>query len=69
MKRIIEEKRQDGSVSYVVETKNFIFGWHTDTVYHELCPLDAVFDTLEEAKRFCGIDINPVVEREILMTI
>lgn len=73
MKRIVEETLEDGTKQYRVET-NRLWGfipikWTTDLCYVGY-PYDihvsAIFSTLKEAQRHCGIDPNPVKERKIL---
>ena len=29
--------------------------------------IGAIFNTLEEAQKFCGVDPNPVINREIIV--
>ena len=75
MRRIIEEELKDGSIQYRVESNRMFFGlipckWYTCTVtipygYAEVS-CDAVFNTLEEAQIFVGINPNPVIKRTIL---
>lgn len=75
MKRIVKETLKSGKVQYRVEKNTTFFGlipckWYTCRVtipfgYGEvLC--EAVFETLEEAQQFCGININPIVNREVI---
>lgn len=75
MKRIIEEELKDGTIQYRVESNRMFFGlilckWHTCTVtipygYAEIFCY-AVFNTLEEAQVFAGINPNPVIKRTLL---
>lgn len=76
MKRIIKETLQNGKVQYRVESNRMFFGlipcgWYTcSTMYISNSGVevscDAVFDTLREAQIHCGIDPNPIIEREIV---
>lgn len=75
MKRIIKETLKDGSTKYRVESNRTFFGlipckWHTCTITIPYgfgdVQCDAVFNTLEKAQRFIGIDTNPVVNRTIV---
>ena len=77
-KRIVEETLDDGTVQYRVEVfrKPLFFWkgyWQTDTCFYPFgggVNLEAVFDTLEEAKEHVSEDGYPkskeVVKREIL---
>lgn len=75
MKRIVKETLKSGKVQYRVEKNTTFFGlipceWHTCTVtipfgFGEVS-CEAVFNTLEEAQKFCGVDPNPVVNREVV---
>lgn len=76
MKRIVKETFKDGKVQYRVETDRCFFGlikcgWHTDTtpvgMDEYITEIGAIFNTLEEAQKFCGIDPNPVVNREVIV--
>jgi hypothetical protein len=77
MKRIVEEKLNNMSVRYRVET-NRIFGfipckWHTDTFYdaeHDMT-FEAVFDSISDAYIHIGLNregIGPdaVISRKIV---
>lgn len=75
MRRIVKETLKDGKVQYRVETNRRLFGlikskWHTDTtpvgMDEYITEIGAIFNTLEEAQRFCGIDPNPIISREIV---
>lgn len=75
MKRIIKETLKDGSTKYRVESNRTFFGlipckWYTCTITIPYgfgdVQCDAVFNTLEKAQRFIGIDTNPVVNRTIV---
>lgn len=70
-RRIVRETYKDNTVKYRVEKYTRFRGWHIETkvVYAEYLiytyePL--LFDTLEEAKKYCGIPINPIVDEEII---
>lgn len=75
MKRIAKETLKSGKVQYRVEKNTTFFGlipceWHTCTVtipfgFREVS-CEAIFETLEEAQQFYGIDTNPVVNREVI---
>lgn len=75
MKRIVKETLKSGKVQYRVEKNTMFFGlipceWHTCMVtipfgFGEVS-CEAVFETLEEAQQFYGIDTNPVVNREVI---
>lgn len=75
-KRIVKETLNNGKEQYKVEECLIPFIgtlWTTDTVTiisdnGTEVHLDAVFDSLEEAQRFCGIkpDAERVVKREII---
>lgn len=75
-KRIVKETLHNGKEHYLVQS-NFIpvveALWTTDTVKiisdnGTEVYVDAVFDSLEEAQRFCGIkpDAERVIKREII---
>lgn len=69
MKRILKEIHKDGKCRYRVES-NRILGfipskWRTCTYEVWGGSADAVFDTFEQAQRFCGVELNPIVEEEI----
>lgn len=79
MKRIVKETLKDGTIKYRVQKNTRLWGliktkWHTCLVE---CPVGlsdiiycgAVFNTLEEAQRFCGIKLNPIIKAEIIETI
>ena len=74
MKRIIKETFNDGSVQYRVETNKLFgltVGWRTDKVRHvmdngEMCSLEAIFNTLNEAKIYCGFPLKTIVKRKII---
>ena len=75
MKRIVKETRRSGKVQYRVEKNTMFFGlipceWHTCIM---TIPFDcgevsceAIFDTLEEAQRFYGINTDPVISKEVI---
>ena len=76
MYRIVKDTYKDGSVKYRVQTDRFFFGWfrsktwrdceiHKDTSdYMTVLRFPAVFNTIEEAERFCGMELNPIVNTE-----
>lgn len=75
MKRIVKETLKSGKALYRVEKNTTFFGlipykWHTCTIAFPFgfgdVALDAVFNTLEEAQEFCGIDTDPVISREVI---
>lgn len=76
MKRIVKETLKSGKVQYRVEKNTTFFGlipceWYTCTVtipfgFGEVS-CEAVFNTLEEAQKFCGVNPNPIVNREIIV--
>lgn len=70
-RRIVKETYKDGTVQYRIEKYSRFSGWHIETkvIYLEYMrhieePLR--FDTLEEAKEYCGIPINPIINEEII---
>lgn len=76
IKRIIKETLSNGKEQYLVQS-NFIplieALWTTDTMTIILdngaeVYVDAVFNSLEEAQRFCGIkpEAERVIKREII---
>lgn len=75
-KRIIKETLHNGKEQYLVQCNSIPFIealWTTDTVTMILdngieVYAAAVFDSLEEAQRFCGIkpDAERVIKREII---
>lgn len=80
MKRIVKETKKSGTTLYRVETNEIFFGllrsrkWRTCSCMvidslNNLVTVDAVFDTLEEAESFCGIDQDPVIKSEIIQTV
>lgn len=76
-KRIVKETRKDGTVQYRVETNKNFFGfrtkWHTckyTTRYNQYeAVVDAIFNSLEHAEEYCGIDLNPIISKEIVKTL
>lgn len=75
MKRIVKEILKNGKVQYRVEKNTKFFGlipckWHTCTVTFSCdfgdITCESIFNTLEEAQEFYGINNNPVIEREVL---
>lgn len=76
VKRIVKETLNNGKKQYRVEVCLIPFIgalWTTDTVTiisdnSTEVHLDAVFDSLKEAQRFCGIkpDAERVIKREII---
>lgn len=75
-KRIIKETLHNGKEQYLVQSNSIPFIealWTTDTVtmisdHGTEAHADAIFDSLEEARRFCGIkpDAERVVKREVI---
>ena len=76
IKRIIKETLHNGKEQYLVQSNSIPFIealWTTDTVTmisdngNEVYA-DAVFNSLEEAQRFCGLkpDAERVIKREII---
>lgn len=70
-RRIIKETYKDNTVKYRIEIYTWFNGWHTETkrtYWAEAVstrePL--IFNTLEEAKKCCGIPINPIISKEII---
>lgn len=56
-----------------VEKRTTLFGftirdWHTATKYNPRldCSFLAIFGTLDEAKIFCGIPVNPIIHESIV---
>ena len=76
-RRIVKETLKDGNIQYRVEVygRPTIFSkkqWYTDTKviffgFGNEITNDAVFDTLKEAQIHCGIDPNPVIDKEIII--
>lgn len=75
-KRIVKETLHNGKEQYLVQCNSAPFIealWATDTVpmisdNGTEIYVDAVFNSLEEAQRFCGIkpDAERVIKREII---
>lgn len=69
-RRIVKETYKDGEVRYRIEKYSIFKGWHTETrnMYHYMSSLKEPvrFYTLEEAKEYCGIPINSIVDEEII---
>lgn len=70
-RRIVRETYKDNTVKYRVEKYTKFSGWciETKVIYAEYLiytrePLR--FNTLEEAKKYCGIPINPIISEEII---
>lgn len=75
MKRIVKETLKSGKVQYRVEKNTMFFGlipceWHTCTITFPYgfgdVTLEAVFNTLEEAQEFYGINTDPVIDKEVI---
>lgn len=76
MYRIVKDTYKDGSVKYRVQTDRFFFGWFRSKTwrdceiykdisdYMSVLRFPAVFNTIEEAERFCGMKSNPIVNTE-----
>lgn len=79
MKRIVKETLKNGKIQYRVQKNTRLWGliktkWHTCLVEHyfgisDVIYCGAVFNTLEEAQKYCGIKLNPIVKSEIIETI
>lgn len=70
-RRIVRETYKDNTVKYRVEKYKRFSGWCIETkIIHVEYMIDTHeplrFDTLEEAKEYCGIPINPIVSEEII---
>jgi hypothetical protein len=75
-KRIVEDLYENGTVRYRVETNDGIFGWfykkfniwYTDSFrdYEIDMEFYAIFDTLNEARVFCGPKHIPIIESKII---
>lgn len=70
-RRIVRETYKDNTVKYRVEKYTKFSGWciemrvvHVEYLIDTLEPLR--FNTLEEAKKYCGIPINPIISEEII---
>lgn len=71
-RRIVKETYKDSTAKFRVEKYRWFRGWCAETkiLYpygvkidtHELLR----FNTLEGAKKYCGIPINPIVSEEII---
>lgn len=78
MYRIVKDTYKDGSVKYRVQTDRFFFGlfrsktWRDCVInkdtsdYMTVLRFPAVFDTIEEAHRFLGLESNPVIDTEFI---
>ena len=70
MYRTVKDTYKDGSVKYRVQTDRFFFGWFRSKTwrdcsdYMSVLRFPAVFNTIEEAERFCGMESNPIVNTE-----
>lgn len=69
-RRIVRETYKDNTVKYRVEKYTKFSGWSTEMrvvhvkyLIYTLEPLR--FNTLE-AKKYCGIPINPIISEEII---
>lgn len=70
-RRIVQEIYKDNTVKYRVEKYRRFSGWgienkviHLEYMIDKYEPLR--FDTLEEAKEYCGVPINPIISEEII---
>ena len=70
-RRIVKEIYKDGTLQYRVEKYTKFSGWrieirvvHVEYLIDILEPLR--FNTLEEAKEYCGVPTNPIVSEEII---
>ncbi len=70
-RRIVRETYKDNTVKYRVEKYKRFSGWCIETkivtkdyAIYTREPLR--FDTLEEAKEYCGIPSNPIISEEII---
>ena len=65
--RIIERENPDGRVHYVIQQKQFLFGWR-DAWLNSLSGADCIdyFDTLKEAKKnLCYFDGSECKEKVV----
>lgn len=69
-RRIVKEIYKDGTVQYRVEKYIKFIGWYTETrtVSNYMASWKELvrFSTLEQAKEYCGVPINPIVSEEII---
>ena len=71
-RRIVRETYKDNTVKYRVEKYKRFSGWCAETkrLYFFGDKIDTHeplrFYTLEEAKKYCGIPINPIISEEII---
>ena len=71
-RRIVRETYKDNIVKYRVEKYKRFSGWCAETkiLYSFGDKIDTHeplrFYTLEEAKKYCGIPINPIISEEII---
>lgn len=71
-RRIVREICKDNTVKYRVEKYRKFSGWRAETkiLYPFGYKIDTHeplrFNTLEEAKEYCGIPINPIIREEII---
>lgn len=70
-RRIVRETYKDNTVKYRVEKYKRFSGWHIERrVVHVEYLIDTLeplqFNTLEEAKKYYGIPINPIISEEII---
>ena len=69
-RRIVKETYKDGTSQYRVEKYTKFIGWHTATknvsYYMTSWKEPARFSTLEQAKEYCGIPTNPIIDEEII---
>lgn len=76
MYRTVKDTYKDGSVKYRVQTDRFFFGWFRSKTWRDceiykdisdymtVLRFPAVFNTIEETERFCGMESNPIVNTE-----
>lgn len=70
-RRIVKEIYKDGTLQYRVEKYTKFSGWHIEMrVVHVEYLIDTLeplrFNTLEEAKKYCGVPTNPIISEEII---
>ena len=65
--RIIEETLANGKKHYRVEARTLLGNWQTESIYDAERDMhfSAIFDTLDEAKDFLGIN-NQVVSKKVI---
>lgn len=70
-RRIVREIYKDNTIKYRIERYKIFSGWHIENkVEHVEYMIDEYkplrFNTLEEAKEYLGIPINPIISEEII---